>query len=145
MCIRDRINSLPYRLQEMVTRQDMEQMYALGFNPLEPLSLDGSDRKQLAIHQAQSQEQFDSLLREMKRLDPNLPVFRPESMQGHAFWTQSRHFVDDRTQGAILGQWVGEKLRETFTSIAQWRTARAPTPSEDPAPPTPEKPGHKPK
>lgn len=129
------LDNLALRLQSMDTHQDMQRLYDLGFNPLHPIRQFSSDAVRLPIHQAQSQEQFDSILHEMKRRDPNLPTFIPETAQGQRFWENSRHYVETRPQGALIGEWLGNKLRQTFNNLEQWRQNRNPTatpPEQDP-------------
>ncbi len=127
------INRLPLdrsleRLIESPSAKDTQALLDMGLNPLLPVSTFRSMNPTLPIHQAQSQEQFDVLLQRMKDLNPNLPVFEPESMRTRNFWENSPHFVDTRSNSTKMVDWASDKVVElaklTVDTIGNWRKER---------------------
>ena len=127
------INRLPLdhsleRLIESPSAKDTQALLEMGLNPLLPVPTFRSMKPTLPIHQAQSQEQFDVLLQRMKELNPNLPVFEPESMRTRNFWENSPHFVDTRSNSTKMVDWASDKLVElaklTVDTIGNWRKER---------------------
>lgn len=115
------------RMRELNTAEDMQKLFSLGFNPLFPIPGLAGAAPQSALQLATSQQQFDALASRMKEMDVRLDAFEPNNSV-RPFWENSRHYVETRPQGAVIGEWVGSKIRQAFLSVEQWRQQRNPGP-----------------
>lgn len=129
------VNRLPLehtmdRLVESASAKETQALLDMGLDPLRKVSSFYSNEPTLPIHLARSQEQFDTLMGAMKKQNPGMGAFEPESHRVRGFWENSPHFVDTRSASAKAGDWVGDRIVElatmTVDTIKKWRQSRQP-------------------